>query len=223
MMVRVSHAPLSPTDRSTVKRGRERAVEDRQALYDVLDSSLICHLGMVIDGRPLVLPTGFGRDDDTLYLHGSSGAASLLAMSHSAPVCVAVTRLDGVVYARSVFHHSMNYASAVVHGIATPISDRDAKLRGLHVLTEHMAPGSWANTRPPTRKELAKTAVFSVSLHEASVKLRSGPPGDDDEDVRDDGPWAGVLPIRQVWGSPDPCPLLPDEAKSAPEHVANRV
>jgi hypothetical protein len=218
----MTFAPLSPTAHSTVKRGQERAVDDRQELYALLDSSLICHLGIVLRGKPVVLPTGYGREGDTLYLHGSSGAASLMTSSTGAPVSVAVTRLDGIVYARSVFHHSMNYASAVVHGTATPIHDPDAKVHGLRVLTEHLAPGSWQATRTPTRKELAKTSVLTLSLHEASVKMRSGPPGDDEQDVHDDGPWAGVLPIRQVWGTPEPCPLLPDDATATPAHVAAR-
>jgi uncharacterized protein len=214
-------ASLSPTSRSTVRRGAKRAQTDRGLLYELLDSCLICHFGIVRDRAPVVLPTGYGRDDDTLYLHGSTGSASLIAASGRAPISVAVTRVDGVVYARSVFHHSMNYASAVIHGVPRLVDDPDEKLRGLQVITEHIAPGSWANTRLPTRKELAATSVIALSLHEASVKLRSGPPGDDDEDVVTHREWAGVLPLRQEWGDPEPCPLLPPRTP-VPDRVAKR-
>jgi nitroimidazol reductase NimA-like FMN-containing flavoprotein (pyridoxamine 5'-phosphate oxidase superfamily) len=218
---RVSNATLSPTPRSTVNRARERVRFDRAELYELLDSCLICHLGVVLDGAPVVLPTGYGRDGDTLYLHGSTGARSLLATGAGVPISVAVTRVDGVVYGRSVFHHSMNYASAVIHGVANVVTDTDKKLAGLRALTEHLAPGSWAATRQPSHKELAATAVLALSLHEASVKLRSGPPKDEDEDVAAAATWAGVLPIRQTWGEPEPCPLLPDGTPT-PERVTNR-
>jgi nitroimidazol reductase NimA-like FMN-containing flavoprotein (pyridoxamine 5'-phosphate oxidase superfamily) len=156
-----------------------------------------------------VLPTGLARDGDTLYLHGSTGSASLRAAGYGTPVCVTVTRIDGIVYARSVFHHSMNYTSAVIQGTATPVLDPDAKLRALHVLTEHLAPGSWTATRQPTGKELAATTVLAVPLHEASVKRRSGPPKDEPEDYGADvADWAGVLPLHQSWGAPEADPEL---------------
>jgi uncharacterized protein len=217
----MSHATLSPTARSTVRRGRERARTDRMELYALLDSCLVCHLALIIDEAPVILPTGYGRDGDTLYLHGSTGSASLLTAAEGVPVSVAVTRLDGVVYARSTFHHSMNYASAVIHGTATQLTEPDAKLHALRVLTEHLAPGSWAATRRPTRKELAATSVLSVPLHEASVKMRCGPPRDEPDDVAEVSAWAGVLPVRQVWGAPQPCPLLPD-GTPVPDRVATR-
>lgn len=216
-----SPAPLSPTARTTVRRGRERARTDRIALYALLDSCLICHLGMVVDDGPVVLPTGYGRDGDTMYVHGSTGAASLLRAAAGVPVSIAVTRLDGIVYARSVFHHSVNYASAVIHGVATQVTEPDAKLHALQVLTEHLAPGSWTATRQPTRKELAATRVLAVPLHEASVKMRTGPPGDDEADVADGTVWAGVLPLRPTWGPPQPCPLLPVETP-VPDRVTHR-
>jgi uncharacterized protein len=216
-----THTPLSPTGRSTIRRGSKRARTDRAELYALLDSCLVCHLAVVIDESPVVLPTGYGRDADTLYLHGSTGSASLMSAIRGAPISVAVTRLDGVVYARSVFHHSMNYASAVIHGVARPVDDPDEKLHGLRVLTEHLAPGSWDSTRRPTRKELAATRLIALSLHEASVKIRTGPPGDDSEDVNDGAAWAGVLPIRQQWGTPVPCPLLPP-GRTVPDRVVDR-
>jgi nitroimidazol reductase NimA-like FMN-containing flavoprotein (pyridoxamine 5'-phosphate oxidase superfamily) len=217
----MTHTALSPTPRSTVNRAKERARTDRAELYELLDSCLICHLGVVLDGAPVVLPTGYGRAGDTLYLHGSTGAASLRAAVAGATISVAVTRVDGVVYARSVFHHSMNYASAVIHGTAVVLTDPEDKLIGLRALTEHLAPGSWEATRPPTRKELGKTTVLALSLHEAAVKVRSGPPKDDDEDVEAAAVWAGVLPLHQSWGDPEPCPLLP-EGLSTPPRVFMR-
>jgi nitroimidazol reductase NimA-like FMN-containing flavoprotein (pyridoxamine 5'-phosphate oxidase superfamily) len=212
---------LSPTPRSTVRRGGKRALHDRSELYELLDSCLVCHLGLVVDGSPLVLPTAYGRDGDTLYLHGSTGSASLLTATRGVPVSVAVTRLDGIVYARSAFHHSMNYASAVVHGTAVPVTGPAAKMHALRVLTEHLAPGSWAAARPPTRKELAATSVLALSLHEASVKRRTGPPGDDPDDVPAHREWAGVLPLRRHWGEPEPCPLLPT-GTPVPARVSHR-
>lgn len=217
----MSHPALSPTARSTVRRGRERARTDRSELYELLDSCLICHLGLVVDDAPVVLPTGYGRDGDTLYLHGSTGSASMIGAASGTPVSVAVTRLDGVVYARSAFHHSVNYASAVIHGTATPVVEPDAKMHGLRVLTEHLAPGSWSHTRQPNRKELAATSVLAVPLHEASVKMRSGPPGDDEADVAAGTSWAGVLPLRRAWGGVEPCPLLPPGVP-VPPHVTGR-
>jgi hypothetical protein len=212
--------PLSPSDRSTVRRGPDRARTDRDDLDAVLDAGLVCHLSVVAHGSPLVLPTGYGRDGDTLYVHGSTGAASL---RHSAgtPVCVAVTLLDGVVYGRSVFHHSMNFRSAVVHGSAVQVTGDDAKLRALRVLTEHLAPGSWEHARRPNRKELAKTAVLALDLTEASVKIRTGPPSDEPEDVAEGTRWAGVLPLHREWGEPVSSHDLPGSVL-VPAHVGGR-
>ncbi|WP_309114060.1 pyridoxamine 5'-phosphate oxidase family protein [Saccharothrix sp.] len=214
--------PLSPTDRSTVKRGKHRAVTDRSALHAVLDAALVCHLAVVVDGAPLVLPTGFGRDGDRIYLHGSTGARSLREAATGVPVCVAVTVLDGVVYARSVFDHSMNYRAAVVHGTAVPVTDPDEKTRALRVLTEHIAPGSWDYARRPTAKELAATSVLALDLTEASVKIRSGPPGDEEDDVLAGEKWAGVLPLHAAWGKPVADPSLVGEWE-VPPHVARRA
>ncbi len=213
--------PLSPTARSTIRRGAKRARTDRAELYAVLDAGLIGHLGVVLGGSPVVLPTGYGRRGDTLYLHGSTGAASLRAAAADVPVCFTVTLVDGVVYARSAFHHSMNYRSAVVHGTTRPVTDPDERLLGLEALTEHLAPGSWDATRRPDRRELAATAVLALDLAEASVKVRTGPPGDDDRDLA--APvWAGVLPLRTVVGEPEPCPLLP-AGTPVPARVRDRV
>jgi nitroimidazol reductase NimA-like FMN-containing flavoprotein (pyridoxamine 5'-phosphate oxidase superfamily) len=213
--------PLSSTDRSTVQRGANRARTDRADLYAVLDAGLVCHLSVVVDGAPRVVPTCYGRLEDTLYLHGSTGAASLREGGAGAAVCAAVTLLDGIVYARSVFHHSVNYRSAVVHGHATPVTDPAEKLLALQVVVEHTAPGSWDYTRAPTRKELAATAVLALPLAEASVKVRTGAPVDEDEDVAESPVWAGVLPLRESWAAPQSCPLLPP-GLPVPPHVATR-
>ncbi|MGY1619318.1 pyridoxamine 5'-phosphate oxidase family protein [Geodermatophilus sp. SYSU D00691] len=221
-----SPAPLSPTPRSTVRRGARRARTDRADLYAVLDAGLVGHLGVVLGGAPVVLPTGYGRDRDTLYLHGSTGASTLRAAAAGASVCFTVTHLDGVVYARSAFHHSVNYRCAVVHGTARPVTAPAEKLRALEALTEQLAPGSWTATRQPDRKELAATAVLALDLAEASVKVRTGPPVDDDRDLpapgEPDPVWAGVLPLRTVVGEPEPCVLLP-QGTPVPARVRERL
>lgn len=214
--------PLSPTARSTPHRTKHRTVTDRAALYDVIDAGLVCHLGLVVNGSPVVLPTGYGRDGDTLYLHGSTGARSLRAAADGAEVCVTVTHVDGIVYARSLMHHSMNYRSAVVHGVARPVTGREAKLNALRVITEHLAPGSWDHARGVNRKEDAAVSVLELSLAEAAVKVRAEGPNDDQEDVTADSAWAGVLPLRQVFGEPVPAPdLAPGIA--TPDHVRLRA
>ena len=212
---------LSPTPRSTIKRGKKRAVTERSALHEVLDAGLVCHLAVVVDGAPVVLPTGYGRDGDTLYLHGSTGARTLREAETGVPVSVAVTLLDGIVYARSLFNHSMNYRCAVVHGVAEPVVDPEVKTHALKVLSDHLSPGSWEHARQPTPRELAATSVLALDLTEASVKIRAGDPVDDDEDVAESTAWAGVLPIHTSYGTPEPCPLL-DEGTAVPEHVSGR-
>jgi nitroimidazol reductase NimA-like FMN-containing flavoprotein (pyridoxamine 5'-phosphate oxidase superfamily) len=212
--------PLSPTPRSTVTRMRERAVTDRAALDAILDAALVCHLGVLLDGAPVVLPTMYGRDGDTLYLHGSTGAGNLRA-ALAAPVSVAVTLLDGIVYARAAMHFSMNYRSAVMHGRLAEVTDPDARLHGLRTVLEHATPGAWEAVRQPSRKELAATMVLSLDLTEASVKTRSGDPRDDAADLTADT-WAGVLPIRQVFDPPIPSADLAAPI-AIPEHIRVRV
>ncbi|MCW2918490.1 MAG: pyridoxamine 5-phosphate oxidase family protein [Actinomycetia bacterium] len=208
---------LSSTDRTRLGRLRERAQTDRTTLYDVLDAGMICHLGVVIDGAPRVIPTGYGRDGDTLYLHGSTGARSLRAGTE---ICVTVTHLDGIVLARSAFHHSVNYRSAVIYGLPRTVTGADEKLTGLRAITERLAPGQWDVVRRPDPKELAATTVLALPLAEASVKIRQGPPIDDEADHALDL-WAGVLPVRQVFGEPVPDPLL-RPGFPVPEHVTFR-
>ena len=200
----ISERPLSPTARTTVQRGRARARVDRQALHDVLEASLICHLGVVIDGTPMVLPTAFGVDLDgpdeggTLYLHGSVASRSLRT-APEAEICVTLTVLDGLVLARSAFHHSMNYRSAVILGRPRVVADADERERALGLIVDQVVPGRSAALRAHTRKELVATSVLALPLAEASVKVRTGGPVDDEADL-DSGEWAGVIPLRTVAG-----------------------
>jgi nitroimidazol reductase NimA-like FMN-containing flavoprotein (pyridoxamine 5'-phosphate oxidase superfamily) len=209
--------PLSATPRTTINRLRERGRVDRAELDAVLSAGLVCHLGVIIDGVPVVLPTGYGRIGETLYLHGSSANRSLLQAAGQ-QVCVTVTLLDGLVCARAVFHHSMNYRSAVIFGAARLVTDPDEKLAALRAVTDHLVPGRWDHTREPTRKELAATAVVALPLAEASVKIRSGGPKDDPEDY-DSDIWAGVLPAALAFGPAAPDPALTRDIP-VPDHIS---
>jgi nitroimidazol reductase NimA-like FMN-containing flavoprotein (pyridoxamine 5'-phosphate oxidase superfamily) len=218
--------PLSPTERSTPRREKERAQTDRATLHDVLDASLICHLGVVVDGVPLALPTVFGVDLDgpdaggTLYVHGSVASRSLV-QGPTHEVSVTMTVLDGLVLARSGFMHSMNYRSAVVIGRPRVVTDPDERSHALDVLVDHVVPGRSAALRRPTRKELAATTVLALPLHEASVKRRSGDPEDEDFDVAAGGVWAGVVPLRTT---PGPVRTSADaDGIDVPAHVSARV
>lgn len=213
--------PLSPTSRSTLTRYRgQRDATDRAALDALLDAAMICHLGVILHGAPVVLPTIYGRDGDTLYLHGSTGAGNLRAAS-TGDVSVAVTLVDGIVYARAAMHFSMNYRSAVIHGRPIELTDEDQRLHALRVIVEHAAPGAWDNVRPPTKKELAATTVLALDLAEASVKTRAGDPSDDEGDLAS-GAWAGVLPVRQIFDAPySSADLTPGIA--IPDHVRDRT
>jgi hypothetical protein len=211
---------LSSTPRTTLRRHRDRAQAERTALYEVLDAGLICHLGVVAGGDPVVLPTAYGRDGDTLYLHGSS-ANGAFGAAEGQQACVTVTHMDGIVCARSVFSHSVNYRSAMVFGTATRVMDEDERWQALRVITDHLVPGRWAAARQPTRKEMAATTVLSLPLAEASVKIRTGMPKDEPEDL-DLDVWAGVLPMTVAWGEPRPDPLLREEIP-VPAHIRDAV
>jgi uncharacterized protein len=216
----VDTTPLSSTSRTTLRRHRERGVPDRDSLYAVLDAGLICHLGVVADGTPVVLPTAYGRDGDTLYLHGSSANGAFLA-AEGQQVCVTVTHMDGLVCARSVFSHSVNYRSAMVFGTATRVTDSGERWQALRIITDHLIPGRWAAARQPTKKEMAATAVLSVPLTEASVKIRTGMPSDEPED-HDLDVWSGVLPMAVTFGEPRPDPTMRPEIP-LPAHIRDRV
>ncbi len=193
---------LSSTSRTALRRHRERGQSDRDDLYAVLDAGLICHLGVIANGAPRVLPTAYGRVDDTLYLHGSSANATMAA-ADGQQVCVTVTHLDGLVCARAVFSHSMNYRSAMIYGEARLLTDRATRIEALRVITEHLTPGQWSYARLPSAKELAATSVLALPLAEASVKIRAGGPSDEPEDYAMDI-WAGVVPVTLSFGMPEP-------------------
>ncbi|MEU9119867.1 pyridoxamine 5'-phosphate oxidase family protein [Streptomyces sp. NPDC048506] len=211
---------LPETDRTRHRRLRDQGSLDRAALDAVLAAGFLCHLGVVVDGTPLVVPTVYGATDSTLYFHGSVASRSLVA-SPGASVCVTVTHVDGLVLARSVFEHGVNYRSAMVFGTPRLVTDPEEKLAGLRRLTEQAAPGQWDYARRPNRKELAATALLALSLDEASVKVRTGPPDDGTGPDAELGLWAGVLPLHTSWGPLQPDPLLP-AGIAAPGHLAGR-
>jgi nitroimidazol reductase NimA-like FMN-containing flavoprotein (pyridoxamine 5'-phosphate oxidase superfamily) len=186
---------FAPTERTQVRRLPKRAVYDREAIYRILDEGLVCHVGFVVDGQPVVIPTGYGRDGDTLYVHGSAASRMLRDLAQGVEVSIAVTLLDGLVLARSAFHHSMNYRSVVIFGTAAVVEDQTTKREALRAFTEHIAPGRWREVRPPTESELKATTVLAIPLKEMSAKVRTGPPLDDEEDYSLPV-WAGVLPLE---------------------------
>ncbi len=189
------------TDRTRIVRESVRAVYDRYAIYKILDEALTCHVGLAIDGQPFVIPTMFARLGDTIYFHGSAASRTLRGLSGGLPVCITVTLSDGLVLARSVFNHSMNYRSVVALGKATLIDDATEKLRALQAFTEKLISGRWADARQPNEKELKATSILKLPLTEVSAKVRVG-------DVEDDAPdyelpvWAGVIPLRMIADAP---------------------
>lgn len=215
---------LEPTERTRIGRGRDRAVADRERLMALLDDALIAHVGVVMGEHPVVLPTAFAVDPDgpdedgSLYLHGSVAAAWLRA-APAATLCVSITELDGLVAARSAFHHSMNYRSAVIIGAARLVDDLRERQRALDLIVDHMIPGRSATLRASTRKELAATTVIAVPLHEASMKERAGGPVDDADDVAA-GVWGGHIPLRRTVGQPV---AAPEATGPAPDDVVARV
>ena len=201
--------PQTPTARTRVIREAERGVYDRETVYRILDEGFLCHAGFVVDGQPFVIPTSYGRKDASLYIHGSAASRMLRQMKDGVPVCVTVTLLEGLVLARSIFNHSMNYRSVVILGKATLVDDPDEKLAALRTLSEHILPGRWEDSRQPNERELKATSVLRVPIEEFSAKVRQGPPIDDEEDYSFPT-WAGVVPLEIVAGAPiDDARLLP--------------
>jgi nitroimidazol reductase NimA-like FMN-containing flavoprotein (pyridoxamine 5'-phosphate oxidase superfamily) len=178
-----------PTPRTRVVREAERGVYDRQTAYRILDDGFLCHVGFVADGQPFVIPTSYGRKDDRLYIHGSAASRMLRQMKEGVPVCVTVTLLDGLVLARSIFNHSMNYRSVLILGKATPVDDPSEKVEALRLLSEHIIPGRWADARQPNERELKATIVMRVPIEEFSAKVRNGPPIDDEDDYSASYRW----------------------------------
>ena len=218
MMTRMSRPTYAVSARTQPSRKPQRVSYDEEAVHAVLDEALVSHVGFTVDGRPVVLPHLHARVGRALYLHGSTGARALqAARAGGLEVCVTVTLLDGLVLARSAFSHSVNYRSVVAHGTASVVDDEDEKRDALAALVEAVAPGRSAATRAPTAKELAATTVLRLPLDEVSLKVRSGPPGDDVEDLALPH-WAGVLPLTVVAGVPEPAPELP-ATTAPPAHV----
>lgn len=229
---------LSATERTRHRRLREQGSTDLRDLQDILAAGVICHLGVIVDGRPInpratwdpetsgvaypmVIPTVYGFDGDTVYLHGSVASRSLVSAPR-ATVCVTVTHVDGLVLARSVFEHAVNYRCAMIYGTPRLVTDREEKLAGLRALAEHVVPGQWDYARRPNAKELAKTTLLALPLAEASVKIRNGPPDDGNTPDAALPVWAGVLPLAAAWQAPDPDPLLPANVP-VPQHIAALV
>jgi nitroimidazol reductase NimA-like FMN-containing flavoprotein (pyridoxamine 5'-phosphate oxidase superfamily) len=210
-----------PTPRTRLVREAERGVYNREAAYRILDEGFLCHVGFVADGQPFVIPTSYGRKDDRLYIHGSAASRMLRQMKDGVPVCVTVTLLDGLVLARSIFNHSMNYRSVVILGKATPVDDAVEKVEALRLLSEHIIPGRWADARQPNERELKATLVMRVPIEEFSAKVRTGPPIDDEEDYSFPT-WAGVVPLETVARPPINDPRLDPQYK-APPYAAHYV
>ena len=210
---------FTPTNRSKLRRLPARGDYDRETIYKILDEELLCHIGFSVDGQPYVIPTSYGRAEDTLYVHGSAASRMLRELQKGIQACVTVTLIDGLVLARSLFHHSMNYRSVVAFGRAALITDADKKIEALRAITEHIVPGRWADARAPSEIELNQTSVLEFSIEEASAKIRTGPPLDDEEDYAL-SVWAGVVPLELRALAPIRDPRLSD-AIAPPAYAAD--
>jgi nitroimidazol reductase NimA-like FMN-containing flavoprotein (pyridoxamine 5'-phosphate oxidase superfamily) len=210
---------LLQTERTKLKRLPKRGHFDRETVYGILDEGFICHVGFAPQGQPFVIPTGYARVDDKLYVHGSQASRMLRTLSGGVDACVTVTIVDGLVLARSAFHHSMNYRSVVIFGRARIVEDREEKMAALVALSEHIVRARWADVREPNEEEFIKTTVLELPLVEASAKIRTGPPLDDEEDYALPI-WAGVIPLSLQAGEPINDPRLPDGIE-VPEYALN--
>jgi uncharacterized protein len=214
----ISGSELLVTERTRLRRAREKGRLARSDLDAILSTGFVCSLGVVVDGVPMVVPTAYGVAGDIIYIHGSVASRSLV-QSPEATVCINVTHVDGIVLARSVFEHSINYRSAMIYGVPRVVDDPQEKLAGLRAVTEQCAPGQWDYARQPSRKELAATALLALGLDEASVKMRIGPPDDADSPDGELDVWAGVIPLSVARGGPVPDPALPSGI-AVPSHVS---
>jgi hypothetical protein len=208
-----------PSARTRVVREAHRGVYDRESVYQILDEGFLCHVGFAVAGQPFVIPTSYGRKDASLYIHGSAASRMLKQMKEGVNVCITVTLLDGLVLARSIFNHSMNYRSVVILGKAMLVDDAQEKLEALRLLSEHILPGRWDDSRQPNERELKQTSVLRVPIEEFSAKVRQGPPIDDEEDYAFPT-WAGVIPLDLIAGTPiDDARLSPGE--EVPPYASN--
>lgn len=210
---------FQPTANTTLKRLPQRGSFERDTINAILDAAFICHVAFVVDGQPFVIPTSYARVNDELFIHGSAASRMLRNLSEGIPVCVTVTLVDGLVLARSAFHHSINYRSVVVFGTARLVESAEEKAAALQAFTEHIIPGRWPEIREPNGQELKATTVLALPLREASAKIRTGPPKDDDEDMTIPV-WAGVLPLTTAAGEPIADPYLAANVP-LPSHVTN--
>jgi nitroimidazol reductase NimA-like FMN-containing flavoprotein (pyridoxamine 5'-phosphate oxidase superfamily) len=208
-----------PTERTQVKRLPKRGKYDQETVFSILDTAFVCHVGFTVDGQPYVIPTNFGRSGDMLYLHGSAASRMLRQLSEGIPVCVTVTHVDGLVLARSAFHHSVNYRSVVILGQARLVEDLAEKMEALRIFTEHVMKGRWNDVRQPTEQELKATTVLALPLDEVSAKVRTGGPIDDEGDYNLPV-WAGVLPLTTSVKSPEPDPQRRNDPP-VPEYLRN--
>jgi len=205
------------SERTEFRRLPKRGSHDAAVIYPILDAAILAHVGFQVDGQPFVIPTLYGRSGDKLFLHGSAASRLLRQLESGVPMCINVALVDGLVLARSAFHHSMNYRSVVVFGMARIIEDREKKIEALRTISEHVIAGRWQQVRQPNEKELKATTVLEVTIEEASAKIRTGPPLDDEEDY-DLPVWAGILPLKIGVGDP-----LPDERMQAPTDLPDYV
>ena len=196
-----------PSERVRLRRKRERGGYDRELIHAILDAALLVHVGIVQDGQPIVIPTLHARCGEVVYLHGSAASRTLRTIASGAPVCLTASLLDGLVLARAAMHHSANYRSVVLLGRGRPVTDPDERMVALKATVERAGPGRWSEVRPPSENELKATAVVALPIEEASAKVRTGPPVDDEEDLAADT-WAGVIPMSLQAGAPQPDPLL---------------
>jgi nitroimidazol reductase NimA-like FMN-containing flavoprotein (pyridoxamine 5'-phosphate oxidase superfamily) len=206
---------VSTTERSQLRRITERGSREAEVIHPILDAAFLAHVGFEVSGQPFVIPMTYGRKGDTLYLHGSAVSRLLTALDAGVPACVTVTLIDGLVLARSAFHHSMNYRSVVAFGTGRKILSPSGMTRALRVISEHMLAGRWRDVRGPTRAELAQTTVIEFCIEEASAKCRAGPPVDDEDDYGR-STWAGLLPLALASAAPQPDPRLPADVEPPP-------
>jgi hypothetical protein len=209
----------SPTERTQVKRLPKRGKYDQETVHQILDCGIVCHVGFNVEGQPYVIPTNYGRKGETLYIHGSAASRMLRTLSDGIPVCITVTHLDGLVLARSAFHHSVNYRSVVILGTAKLVEDPAEKREALRIFTEQVMKGRWDDVRHPTEQELKGTTVLSIALEEVSAKVRTGGPIDDEADYALPV-WAGVLPLETIAKPPIPDPLRKNDPPQ-PNYLKN--
>jgi uncharacterized protein len=210
---------IKPTAKTKLKRIPKRGHFDRETIYKILDEAFICHIGFTVEGQTFVIPTAFGRKGDTLYVHGSAASRMMREMSKGIDVCITVTLVDGLVLARSAFHHSINYRSVVIFGQAEIVTEETEKNEALFAFTEHLIKGRWADVREPNSKELKGTTVLKLAITEASAKMRTGNPIDDEEDMNLEC-WAGVIPLKIKAEKPIDDALLKDGI-AVPDYAVN--